>query len=371
MSVQSKRLTRFGIALENRHNLRIEEVMRLGVLRDGVQLLTTEIRLPILGQVIPRIEIELSNGVFRKKITARVNSDSPFMFDGEALIATINGVTEHVPCRQFIDPDRAPTGMYNFGITRKNGARSFVFDHHVYCCYSCDYCFKENEWEVMAIRGGGSTDYQSNFQECLSYIERNGPNFNSLYDIVWLCTGSIKDEAQELERHAALARRLRDAGYAHDIYLSQVVPPSVRNDRVRRIEYLTQLREAGVTRFNTGVEIVGAEVRRKYIRGFKGTYVFSDYLPIFADAVDVFGPFRAGSCLLTGIEPSDSTIAGLKALAELSVVPAPTVFTPFVTKQLAISFCFDLDELLDAHARFHALIKRHKLPVFSGVFSLA
>ncbi|MBB6414052.1 hypothetical protein [Mesorhizobium sangaii] len=117
---------------------------------------------------------------------------------------------------------------------------------------------RRTKWEVMAIRGGGSTDYQSNFQECLSYIERNGHNFNSLYDFVWPCTGSIKDEAKELERHAALARRLREAGYAHDIYLSQVVPPSVRNDRVRRIEYLTQLREAGVTRFNTGVEIVGA-----------------------------------------------------------------------------------------------------------------
>ncbi|GLS30855.1 hypothetical protein SAMN04488498_1426 [Mesorhizobium albiziae] len=371
MSVQSKRLTRFGIALENRHNLRIEEVFRLGALRDGVQLLTTEIRFPILGQVIPRIEIELFGEVFRKKITARMNSESPFMFDGEALIATINGVTEQIPCRQVIDPDRAPAGMYNFGITRKNGARSFVFDYHTYCCYSCDFCFKENEWEVMAIQGGGSTDYRSNFQECLSYIERNGHNFNTLYDIVWLCTGSIKDDVTELERHAAIARRLREAGYAHDIYLSQVVPPSIRNDRVRRIEYLIQLREAGVTRFNTGVEIVDADLRRKYIRGFKGTYIFGDYLPIFADAVDVFGPFHAGSCLLTGIEPSDNTIEGLKALAELSVAPAPTVLTPFVTKQLAIPFCLDLDELLDAHARFNVLIERHKLPVFSGVFSLA
>lgn len=53
MSVQSKRLTRFGIALENRHDLRIEEVMRLGVLRDGVQLLTIEIPVTDLGASDP------------------------------------------------------------------------------------------------------------------------------------------------------------------------------------------------------------------------------------------------------------------------------------------------------------------------------
>jgi hypothetical protein len=371
MGIQEKRAAKFNFELENRHGVRPEELFRLGALRDGVQLLTLDVRFPILGQVIPRIEIEICGSQFVKKITVRINPRSPFMFDGESLIASINGAIERVACRQYIDPERAPTGMYNFGMMRENGVRSFVFDYHVYCCYSCDFCFKENEWEVLAVQGGGSNDYKGNFQQCIDYVEEHGRAFDDKYDIIWLCTGSIKDEKAELVRHSTIARRLRELGYTGGIYVSQVVPPSIRDDRKKRKQYLTVLRDSGISRFNTGVEIVDPELRKKYIHGFKGIYTFEDYLEIFTDAVEVFGRFGSGSCLLTGIEPADNTIEGLDALASIGVVPAPTVLTPFVVKQMDIPFCFDLEELIDTHVRFNEIIARHELPVFSGVFSLA
>jgi hypothetical protein len=371
MGTQEKRAAKFNFALENRHGVRIEEVFRLGALRDGIQLLTADLRFPILGQVIPRIEIEILGSGFLKKSTVRVNPRSPFMFDGASLSASINGKIKQVRCRQCIDPERASTGMYNFGMMRVNGLRSFVFDYHVYCCYSCDFCFKENEWEVLAIQGGGNTDYKANFQECLNYVMRHGRLFENKYDIVWLCTGSIRDEKAELGRHTTISRRLREAGYTRGIYVSQVVPPSIRNDRNKRRDYLSTLKDAGISRFNTGVEIVDPAIRRKYMRGFKAEYSFEEYVAIFTDAVDVFGRFGAGSCLLTGIEAADNTINGLEALAKIGVVPAPTVLTPFVVKQMDIPFCSDLEELIDAHVRFNDIIARYELPVFSGVFSLA
>jgi hypothetical protein len=49
------RLLNFNIDVPNSDLVCIEEVLRLGVLKDGIQLTTTDIKFPILGQVIPRI----------------------------------------------------------------------------------------------------------------------------------------------------------------------------------------------------------------------------------------------------------------------------------------------------------------------------
>ena len=62
---------------------------------------------------------------------------------------------------------------------------------------------------------------------------------------------------------------------------------------------------------------------------------------------------------------------GLEKLGKLGVVPAPTVFTPFVIKQLNIPFVLSLDELIYTHIEFNKIIEKYNLPVFSGVFSLA
>ncbi|MFJ3673613.1 hypothetical protein ACIPSE_44950 [Streptomyces sp. NPDC090106] len=367
----TSQVERSPLELANASKVRLEEVFRLGALRDGVQLSTTDIRLPILGQVVPRIEIVVSGPDFLKKVTVRVNQESPFVFSGETLTAMINGDEVSVDCAQFVDEGRAPTGMYNFGLLRENGTRSFVFDYHTYCAYSCDFCFKESEWEVLSVQQANTGNYKANYQECLDYVGEHAEEFRTRYDIVWLCTGSILNEQVELDRHCGMAARLRDQGYTEGIYVSQVIPPSLAKDRGRRLAYLRRLRDAGVSRFNSGIEIVNADYRAKYIHGYKGTLDFDDYVAVFADAVEVFGAHNVGSCLLAGIEPSAETLRGLETIAELGVVPSPTVFTAFVTKQHRIPFQYDLDELIDVHVAFNKIIERYELPVFSGVFSLA
>jgi hypothetical protein len=371
MTTRTDHLSRNPLTLSNADRVRLEEVFRLGVLRDGIQMTTLDVRFPILGQVVPRVELEISGPGFLKKVTVRVNQRSPFTFDGSTLTAVINGEMLQVLCVQFVDEGRAPTGMYNFGLLRENGVRSFVFDYHTYCAYSCDFCFKENEWEVLAIQGSAPANYKANFAECLEYVGTHAEDFRTKYDIVWLCTGSITQEQLELDRHCRLASELRSVGYREGIYVSQVIPKGIKDDRAARIAYLERLKEAGVSRFNTGVEIVGTQLRRQYIHGYKGTLTFDDYVAIFKDAVDVFGRFSVGSCLLAGIEPPEDTLRGLEVIAELGVVPSPTVLTPFVVKQEDIPFVYDLDTLIDVHVTFYDIIARYDLPVFSGVFSLA
>ncbi len=371
MPPRSDRAARFNLSLAGLDKVRIEEVFRLGVLRDGVQLTTTDIRFPILGQVVPRIEIEISGPEFLKKATVRVNQESPFIFDGDQLGAVINSREQSVPCAQFVDGDRAPTGMYNFGLLRENGMRSFVFDYHTYCAFSCDFCFKESEWEILAIQGAAAANYRDNFESCLAYVTERADDFRAKYDIVWLCTGSITNEVVELERHCRLATALRQVGYTGGIYVSQVIPAGLRETPAARASYLQALHAAGVSRFNSGVEIVSTEYRQQYIHGYKGSLTFQDYTSVFADAVQTFGHHEVGSCLLAGIEPAEDTLRGLETIAALGVVPSPTVLTPFVVKQRGIPFHYDLDGLIDVHVAFNRIITRYELPVFSGVFSLA
>jgi len=256
---------------------------------------------------------------------------------------------------------------------RENGPRSFVFDYHTFCAYSCDFCFKENEWEVLAVQGASMStkSYNANFERCIEYIEEHQEDFRTKYDIVWLCTGSIKNVDLELQRHCDIAAALRRVGYERGIYVSQVIPEQIKDAREARMDYMRELRTSGVSRFNSGIEIVGSDFRQKYIHGFKGCFMFEDYVKIFEDAVSVWGQYNAGSCLLAGIEPSQETLRGLDTIASLGVVPSPTVFTPFVVKQMDIPFQFDLDELIDTHVDFNRIIERYQLPVFSGVFSLA
>ena len=128
---------------------------------------------------------------------------------------------------------------------RENGVRSFVFDYHTYCCYSCKFCFKENERENRLIEGDSyNFDYDKNFENCITYIEKNIDKFINDYDIIWLCTGSILNYEKDLERNCTIASKLRDVGYRGDIYLSQVIPREIINDKYMRMEHFNRLKDS-------------------------------------------------------------------------------------------------------------------------------
>ena len=338
------------------------------MLKDGIQLITNKIHLPIYGEVIPRIEVELYGENFQKRVTVRVNQISSFLFDGEKVYAMLNNVIYEVEAKICFDEKRNQLGMYNFGMLRENGARSFVLDYHTYCCYACKFCFKENEWENRLIECQEDSNYEQNFIKCMQYIEDNKEKFVKDYDIIWLCTGSILDYEVEKDRNCKIASKLREIGYQGDIYASQVIPKPIVKKHIERRKFLQTLKDSGISRFNSGVEIVDSSIRKEYISEYKGKIEFEDYVNMFEDAIEIFGYQRVGSCLLAGIEKSTDTLSVLEKLAKLGVVPAPTVFTPFVIKQLNIPFLLSLDELIYAHIQFNKIIEKYNLPVF---FSLA
>ena len=226
-----KKIQKYNITTKYLDKIKIEEIIRLGILKDGIQLITNKIQLPIYGEVIPRIEIELYGENFLKRVTVRINQKSCFLFDGEKLYAMLNNEIYSVKCKICFDKNRNQLGMYNFGMLRENGVRSFVFDYHTYCCYACKFCFKENEWENRLIENQDDSNYEENFKKCINYINENKEKFINDYDIIWLCTGSIPNYKLELKRNCEIATTLRNIGYKGDIYLSQVIPKEIVKDR--------------------------------------------------------------------------------------------------------------------------------------------
>lgn len=344
------------------------EVMRLMALKWGVRLQTQSLRFPLVGSVIPRFELELPTDPV-KKITVRINQSSPVCFDGSMLSAPTTDLEPFaVPATSLHDDDSE--GVYKFGMMRCNAPRSWVYDYHTYCCYKCAFCFKESEWEIRKALDTKKSSYAANFEQCLEHAASNGSKMSDSYDIVWLCTGSIPNHNLELERHTKLARALRTSGYRGEIYLSQVISREMFSDSEIMRETFTQLKESGVTRFNTGLEIADPELRDRFIEGHKGTLRVADYVRVFEEAVSIFGRFNVGSCLLAGIEPTENTFKALEHLTEIGVAPAPTVFTPFTIQQLDIPFIPTISECLELREEFIRLLESHGLPKFSGVFSL-
>lgn len=343
------------------------EIIRLMALRDGVNISSKEIIIPTLGNIIPRFEIDL-NTTPTKRITVRVNSHSPVTFTGSHLIAQTD--FESTISTPATLAEKQPEGIYKFGMMRENAPRSWVYDYHTYCCYTCSFCFKESEWEARKIIGSTPTSYKDNYASCIDHARKNASLMTEKYDIVWLCTGSIPNSTLELERHCLLAETLRENGYLGDIYLSQVISSSMIQSDNDCMEQMTKLKNSGITRFNTGVEIISKELRSKYIEGHKGDLTYSDYLNVFKIAVSVFGRGYVGTCLLAGLESSDLVLRCLAELMQYGVNPAPTVFTPFTKSQLNIPFRLSIDELVSLSADFKSLQQINMLPQFSGVFSL-
>ena len=52
------------------------------------------------------------------------------------------------------------------------------------------------------------------------------------------------------------------------------------------------------------------------------------YLEALAHAVKLFGVHQVSSQVLIGLEPIESTLEGMAALADVGAIPLPTVFRP-------------------------------------------
>ena len=106
----------------------------------------------------------------------------------------------------------------------------------------------------------------------------------------------------------------------------QICPPEDKT-------FIDDLRAEGVTTISFNLEIYN-QVRRREMMPAKSLYDREDYFRTLRYAVDLFGPNQVSSWLIAGLEPTESTIAGIWRVAETGAIPFVTIFRPLIGSDL-------------------------------------
>lgn len=95
-----------------------------------------------------------------------------------------------------------------------------------------------------------------------------------------------------------------------------------------RDEYLERLHDAGADEIGINLEFWTDEAWRRYIPGKDRIIGKQRYLSALETCVDLWGPVRARSILIAGLEPLQATYEAATALAGMGVMPIVSPFRP-------------------------------------------
>lgn len=135
-------------------------------------------------------------------------------------------------------------------------------------------------------------------------------------------TPKPKDVPFEQELYRAVLTRF--AGVDVDIMMAPV----------KGVLDLEDLARHGIHELSVNVEIFDKDLARGRMRS-KYNQGLDSYLDFIAAGTEALGPSRIRSILLVGLEPVESTLAGVKAIAERGGVPVLSPFRPDLATPMA------------------------------------
>lgn len=343
----------------------LEEFFRIGILIYGTHIDKEE-----SNKIISRYEFLL--GEKKRHITVRNNKNSPFYYDNNTISANINNEIIEVPAEFF--EKWAGENTYQFNPIRENGP-SLVFDWvHDYCANTCNFCFKEYDWvllknkEINKQTNTLKERIKQNIQSIEKFLENNTINAQK-YPFSWLCTGTLPDPEEEKRQHLQVLESIKKNNYEGKIFMSISPPRNIVYNKQKTIDFCKTFKDAGLERINSGMELVSTEMRKKYMRGFKGTLVCNDYYDFLGWASNVFEK-EVGSCVLIGLEPHEKSLEGIEELARRGIQAIPTIYTSFIPKQLENQTYGDIDSYIYTSLRFKEIVEKYKMEKFESVFGL-
>ncbi len=113
---------------------------------------------------------------------------------------------------------------------------------------------------------------------------------------------------------------------------------------------LPRLDALGVNEFSINLEVFDENVARQVMR-HKQRQGRQYYLDFLECAAAELGPGRVRSMLMVGIEPAESTLAGVRAIAERGCVPVLSLFKPDPVTPMASYPPLGAEEALDIYLR--------------------
>ena len=121
---------------------------------------------------------------------------------------------------------------------------------------------------------------------------------------------------------------------------------------------IRRLHAAGIHGLSVNLELFDRKIAQRAMRD-KSQLSLGDFLDFVSEAVDVFGPGRVRSLLMVGLESVESTLSGVKVLAERGCEPVLSPFRPDPATPMRDAKPPSTDELEEVYLRAVDLVAQY------------
>jgi radical SAM protein (TIGR04043 family) len=257
--------------------------------------------------------------------------------------------------RPFIDVEDVPQpAWYNLKLPHGKSFDQVVQVHlaDILASALSDFCSFKTEGKgckYCALRTGpGSRNKDpKEIAYCISHLEGAGLRFSELN----LNAGTLRGEDRGANLYLKAIEEVRRV--SNIPIAAQICPP----DNFNWIKYL---QEEGLNTISFNLEIYDEERRREICPG-KSTIPRERYFEAMEYAVELFGRNQVSSWLIIGLEPVESTLAGVEAIAAVGAIPFVSVFRPLTGTELENRLPPPVDDVIRVFKEVGKILKRHGL----------
>lgn len=172
---------------------------------------------------------------------------------------------------------------------------------------------------------------------------------------VLLGGGTLEGPDAGGRRMAQIARRAKRAWPDRRIY-AMITPPA-------DLSVIAEMREAGIDELGINLELHDERLADEMLPGKHREIGRARYWTALEEVAAVFGPIDARSILIAGLEPVESTLAGVEELAARGVMPILSSFRPLDGTALAGHARPDPAAMWDLAVGAAEVAGRHGLPI--------
>ena len=205
----------------------------------------------------------------------------------------------------------------------------------------CKYCSIGNNYSADASRKS-----ESHFVEVLDRAV-NDPVRRAHHVLIGGGTPPGEDMGA---RAAARVTKLLKSRYNMSVYVMIAAPLERR--------YIDELYDVGVDELGINIEFWGEEAWASFIPGKLNRIGKSLYLRMLEYAAALFGPERARSIVIAGLEPARETINAVEYLTSIGVMPIISPFRPLNGTLLADRRGFDGSAYWDIYEQAQGSLRR-------------
>ncbi len=127
---------------------------------------------------------------------------------------------------------------------------------------------------------------------------------------------------------------------------------------------LEKLHSEGVDTISFNIEIYDRKNRSQILPGKSRDFSIEKYLEALMDAVEIFGDNKVSSWLIAGLENTESTIEGCRAITQTGAIPHVAVHRPLIGTPMEEKTPPRKDDVVKIYQNLVEILKEHGLDPF-------